>query len=569
MSNNDVVLLQRAIARDFVRNSGSMTDHEHQNYFVSKHYLRAYEPGLEDIRSGIVDGGKDCGIDSAYIYVNGFCIRDDTSLSHLGRRASLDLILLQVKNTSGFGEAAIDKLLVNLPKLLDFNRDEKVLQQFVNPKLIEITRRFLVAYENLDMPELSIYIGFASLKAADLHANTVAKAERLKDSLRYLFRACTPQVDFLGASELSELMREPPIVTRKLRLSENPISTDMTGGYIGVVRIADYENFITTETGELDSALFEANVRDYEGESAVNGNIAETLETADSAVDFWWLNNGVTIVASQVQSANKRLELVSPQIVNGLQTSTEIFKRKRSGGASDSRSVLVKVIEATDENVRERIIRATNSQTAFGPSALKATDVVQRQIEEYLLDKGLFYERRRRHYLNANKPVDRIISIDYMGQALLSAAVQAPHTARAEPSRVFDSELYDLVFGARHPLPMFHACLQILRQAEDFLTAHHRAVPADDFKFHLAMLVTMAMTRKENPSSRDLASLENVRASTKILRSMLELIQLEYDQMVRRTGVVMLDQLSKDPSVTGKLMARGRSYLRSTRRDGN
>src|SRR4051794_26979345 len=115
------------------------------------------------------------------------------------------------------------------------------------------------------------------------------------------------------------------------------------------------------------------------------------------------------ILDGRDQPANKVLELESPQIVNGLQTSHEIFKRRVTGPEADERSVLVKVIEAEESSRRERIIRATNSQTPFGPSTLRATDKVQRQIEEYLSERGLFYERRRRYYFNQNKPVDRIV----------------------------------------------------------------------------------------------------------------------------------------------------------------
>jgi hypothetical protein len=246
------------------------------------------------------------------------------------------------------------------------------------------------------------------------------------------------------------------VVSRKLQLAGNPISTDTAGGYIAVVRLEDYEDFITTEDGELDTALFEANVRNYEGQTDVNQSIEETLNRSDAAVDFWWLNNGVTIVASRIQPANKILELEAPQIVNGLQTSTEIYKRsRRDVSAKDGRSVLVKVIEAKDSGVRERIIRATNSQTAFGPSTLRATDQVQRQIEDYLFKHGVYYERRRRLYLNQGIPLDKIVSIDLMGQALVSVVVRLPHLARSTPSKVFNREIYDLAFKLEYPIEMY------------------------------------------------------------------------------------------------------------------
>ncbi len=61
------------------------------------------------------------------------------------------------------------------------------------------------------------------------------------------------------------------------------------------------------------------------GKNNVNSSISETLHRADDN-DFWWLNNGVTVLASEATLVNNReLQIVNPEIVNGLQTSMEIY----------------------------------------------------------------------------------------------------------------------------------------------------------------------------------------------------------------------------------------------------
>ncbi|WBB56702.1 AIPR family protein [Verrucosispora sp. WMMD573] len=567
MSTNDIVLLGATLERERKKTASKLEISDFHTFFFARQYLKAYSPTHDDLLSGLVDGGKDCGIDGIYVFVDSLCIRDDEPVGRLGRRANLDLIILQVKNTSGFAEPAIDKLALNLPKLLDFGRDEEALAQYVNPKLIEVTRRFLETYKSLDLPQLRIFVAFASLRATHLHPQIEFRGNDLCTTVGRIFGGSETSVQFLGAGEVCALVRDNPPTVRRLQLAENPISTDKAGGYVGVVRLDDYERFITGPAGDLDAGLFEANVRDYEGETAVNRSIQQTLEQGESEIDFWWLNNGVTIVASRVQPANKMLELDSPQIVNGLQTSTEIYKRKkRAEGDSDSRSVLVKVIEAPDDAVRDRIIRATNSQTAFGPSVLRATDLVQRQIEEYLLDKNLFYERRRRHYFNRQFPVDRIVSIDAMGQAVLSATVQTPHVARKNAGRVFDEDVYELVFHPGHPLAAYHACVQLLQSSRDFLSAYRKQISVEDFQYQLTMLLSVAMTRKNQPTMRDVAKLEGVEVRTSLAKEMFTLVQEEYDQSSRISGVYLLDQLAKDEDVTKRLLERGRHYLRSSTR---
>jgi hypothetical protein len=564
---NDVVLLEGMLKRHRERVSPDLSAVDHATFYATEQYLKNYHLSHEEVLDGIVDGEKDCGIDTIHMFANNICIRDDTPLAGLGRRVTLDLVLMQVKNTGGFSEDPINRLIANLPKIFVFDRDELALARSVNPRLIEISRRFLAAYRELDILELRIFVAFASLKAVHLHPNTVEKSKELESCVQSLFGNAQVAVNFLDAQTICEMSREQISTTHVLNLAENSISTDTAGGYIGVVKLADYERFITSDAGELDASLFEANVRDYEGETAVNQSIQQTLETQDDEVDFWWLNNGVTIVATNVQPANKLLKLESPQIVNGLQTSTEIYKRSRRSEADDARSVLVKVIEARNPTTRDRIIRATNSQTSFGPSALKATDRVQRDIEEYLGDRGLYYERRKRYYSNQGVPIQKIVSIEQMGQAVVSVLVQVPHVARGKATRIYDDDVYEDIFSADHALSMYAACISILRQCERFLLDLPDLRPQSlDFVFHLSSLVGIALTRRDRPSAIELGRLESVSVSPATMKPLLSLVQDEYARVTRRGGHVLLDQIAKDEAVGERILERGRSYMRSTRR---
>lgn len=567
MVANDVILLADMVEREKANVDSRLTPPQQEAYFASKHYLQDYQPSHDDLMAGIVDGTRDGGLDAVYIFANGLCVRDDTPLDKLGRHVSLDLCLLQVKNATGFKEDAIDKLIVGLPSLLNFGRDEQALARQYNERVVEITRRFLSAYRNLELPLLRIYVAFASLRAEEVHVNTQEKADRLVEVLTGCFGSGKTSVEFLTATKLADMARERPKVTRSLALAENAISTNTAGGYIGVVKLADYERFITAETGELDHALFEANVRDYEGDVSVDRSIEQTLSVADKEVDFWWLNNGVTIVASRVQPSNKLLQLDSPQIVNGLQTSNEIYKRSRQAAYdSDERAVLVKVIEARTDEVRDRIIRATNSQTSLGPSALRATDKVQRQVEEHLRKEGLFYERRRRHYHNQGLPADKIVSIDRMAQAILATLAQAPHVARGEISRLFEREYYDLLFTPSHPIQMYASCIGLLRDAERFLREATKIGPAaEDYVFHLTMLSAMASTRKNRPSASDIASSRPLSRTT--YHHLFGIVQDEFERFGRRTNTLLLDQIAKNDKVTSSVLEKGRTYLLTSSRN--
>ena len=154
-----------------------------------------------------------------------------------------------------------------------------------------------------------------------------------------------------------------------------------------------------TTSGEIRRAMLEPNVRDYQGaKNPANTAIRETLE-AENQPEFWWLNNGVTVLAKSCSVSGSKIIVERPEVVNGLQTSIEIFKYfKPHPEKDDKRTVLVRIIVPPDEQVRTKIIRATNLHPLISDVSLHATDPIHFDIEEKLRLYQLFYERRKGEY---------------------------------------------------------------------------------------------------------------------------------------------------------------------------
>lgn len=73
-----------------------------------------------------------------------------------------------------------------------------------------------------------------------------------------------------------------------------------------------------------------------------------TLEAQDK-IDFWNLNNGITLLTSSATLYDDTIEAENIQIVNGLQTTNTIFNYFSNGGTDGAkRSVLVKIIVSTE-----------------------------------------------------------------------------------------------------------------------------------------------------------------------------------------------------------------------------
>lgn len=213
-----------------------------------------------------------------------------------------------------------------------------------------------------------------------------------------MFSGSSFSFEFIGAKRLLELTRSIPSTSRVLEISES--LSIASGSYVCLVALPKYYEFIS-DSGALSRSIFESNVRDYQGSITVNTGIRTTLRNPNSE-NFWYLNNGVTIITPKAVLGGKRLTIEDPQIVNGLQTSHELHKyfSELSPIPNDERTILVRVICESKEEARDRIIRATNSQTSIPPASLRSSDEIHRNIEDYLKVNGYYYDRKKNHYKN-------------------------------------------------------------------------------------------------------------------------------------------------------------------------
>jgi hypothetical protein len=253
------------------------------------------------------------------------------------------------------------------------------------------------------------------------------------------------------------------------------------------------------------------------------------------------------------------LTVENPEIVNGLQTSTEVHGYFRNSNTEkESRNVLVRVIVPNAAGSRDRIIKATNSQTAIPPASLRATDPIHRNIEQYLRPFNLFYDRRKNFYKNEGKPINRIISIPQMAQAVMAIVLRRPDTARARPSSLIKrDEEYLRLFSSDYPIEVYRASAELLKQTEHFLSEHPDAPPSaerNNLKFYAAMAVSQVSLQSRAPSPNEIASLAGTPASPDQLEAAYQIVKAEY----QRLGGT--DQVAKGPD----LLASAAERLRMT-----
>lgn len=531
--SNDMIILNEILGQSRISRAPKLTEPAFLELFAAEQILKDFDLSTDEIESGLIGDGQDGGIDGFYLFANGGLVLDDFDGSGMKKDPTLELILIQTKSANGFAETPIERFITVSDDILDLSRPTGELSKVYNPGLVEGVIRFRRANTLLAMRFPRFRVSYYYVCKGDQPDSQVQrKADKLKRSVKDKFPSAEVDVLFVGASDLLRLARRSTKTTYILKLAENPVSSTGDVGFVCLVALRDYFNFMTDERGALRKNIFEANVRDYQGTTAVNEAIQATLINRESE-DFWWLNNGVTIIASRASAGAKELTIEDPQIVNGLQTSTEIFNYfSNSNSEGDSRRLLVRVIVPSSAASGDKIIKATNSQTAVQQASLRATDKIHRDIEEYLKPRGIYYDRRKNFYKNEGRPLDAIIGIPLLAQAVMSILLGRPDDARARPSSLLkgDSD-YEQIYSKTIPINAYFVCAAVLRRTDSFLRGAQPPFTARDrnnIHFYVAMYAAYLLAGHWMPSKNLVAGLDPTAMDEAVLAKACESVTHEF-----------------------------------------
>lgn len=466
-------------------NACHMSQDDAWELFVAWLITRNDDTTLDTLRSGTVDGANDGGMDTiltllegAVLPIDHSVIEDPSAARKMSEGLDLTLHVIQAKNNRTMSQRSISAIHSVLPLALDLSRDLGELSAELNDHALEQLSIFRSAYKNLlsRRPKVTVKVTIASRgDSAKAPENVVSRAERLRDDCSRTVPSADVIVALAGADELWHMYDQRPQETLELHCEE--LLTD-SGSYVALATLPSYMRLITDASLNLRRHLFDANVRDYQGQVAVNKEITASLSDSHGP-EFWWLNNGVTLLCDEAHGAGKTLALRNIQIVNGLQTSHTLALWSKDSQAStaastpslqDDRKILVRVIVASDDAVRDKIIRATNRQTPVPDASLRATDEVQRRIEAFFSAKGLFYDRRKGYYRNLGKDPAKIIGIPYLGQAMYAIAYGKPEVARGKPNSLLAEDArYLQAFDAKANIEIFYWAATVLRAVDEHL----------------------------------------------------------------------------------------------------
>ena len=454
-----------AYLRDFVAEFG-LADMEHTKAFehfvnycvISRHHLESFDP--EDVSVG---GGGDLGLDGVAILVDDHLVRcreDVDYFKNTLRRLDVDFVFTQAKMSPHFDVADIGSFVAGV-------------RQFFEDSLPEGVNQTLLAFHAVKEYVFDSSIHMDHSPTCRLYYATTgswqgdpALQSRIDQGVKDLKQTglfSSVEMIAVDAEALKRLHRElHQKITREILFEKHAILPQIGGvqeAYIGIVPCLEYLKLICDEEGALNKRLFYDNVRDFQGHNPVNQEIQETVQDATRNDRFALLNNGVTVVARDVNKVGATFRLRDYQVVNGCQTSHILYlNRQHLTGAVH---LPFKLIVTGDTEVTNQIIQATNRQTEVKLEAFESLAPFQKKLEEFYLALGrdascpLYYERRSKQYDNMDVGRDRIITLATQINCFVAMFLNEPHSTHRYNGELLSS-YRERIFGDSHsPMPYF------------------------------------------------------------------------------------------------------------------
>ena len=473
MAKNDIILIDSIISDRIGQRIPSADKGEVFEFLACEQILKDFDLTKDEILSGSVDGKDDGGIDSIFIFVNGNLLTDINDFRWPKCSCEISVFIITCKHHDTFAQEPLNNEYATVSEIFDLSKSDDDLKASYNEDVLMMRRLFSAAYIKTAsyLDKLSFNFVYASRGDTEMIGeNIYSRSEQIKDKMRSLFSNCVPNYFFLGSTEILLLYRKKP--KYELNLYHNGIISYKDECHIVLCNLKDFFAFITDDDGKLKKYLFDSNVRDYMGNNSVNLDIMTSLKEY-SHIDFWWLNNGITILARSAINVGSFIKVQDVQIVNGLQTSQTIFQYINSikpENPKEERCVMIKIITQNNPEIRDNIIRSTNNQTAIMTKSLFATDKIQRDIEEVMRIEGFYYERRTNCY--ANKDIDNnlIFDIMYLSAAYLCLILKVPEKAANFKQKFLKSiDLYKELFSGKEDLKIWPKLAVLLRKTDTVL----------------------------------------------------------------------------------------------------
>lgn len=490
------------------------------NYCVVNNIYGSDDFDLEEITTGKATQG----IDGIAIIVNQKfvnTIEDIDTLIEYNKSISVKFVLIQAKTSSSFDNTEIGNMLTY--SKLFFSDDTSMFHTPEMQHFIELKEYIFSKGDKLKKnPELFLF--YVTLGTWTEDENLQATISVGKESLRGTNLFSNISFEPCGSEKIQDLYRKTKEKLKSTFKFEKRITmysiNDDEVGYSGVLPFKEFKKLIIDENGAT-KAVFEDNIRDYLGPNPdVNKNITETIKTGNVNA-FSMLNNGITVVTSSIIISGDIATIEDYQIVNGFQTSNVLIENMDSVEGIDELIIPIRIIATKDENLKNDITRATNSQTAIKKDQLEALSTFQKKLEEYYKtyrdEDALVYERRTGQYRDSNIPKNRIVTIAMQIKTVAAMFLDEPSGVSGQYGTVA-KRVGNKIFKTADKEIIYYVSSLALYKIENLFKTHKIDKKYRRARYHAMMLFRMLVSTEEMPRF-------NARKMENYCKSILEVLE--------------------------------------------
>lgn len=381
-----------------------------------------------DIKEIVVDGQYDGGVDAMLL--------DPSSEDN-------NLVLVQSKfyQVINYDEVrdAVDKLI------LFYKSMERGEYHSVNEN---VQRRFLTLNSEVGEESKVQFVFYTSAPKKGIRKDRIEKLlkEHFSDTTNF-------EIIVLFGDDVVEEIKE--LESRRPTVESGEIVIDKANNALFYGDEAAIVNVSAFSLKELyakhNKNLLSRNLRYFVIKRDIDKSINETI--AECPDQFWFKNNGVTIICDSFSVDGRRVKLRDFSIVNGGQTTTII---SRSGHVTKESDFYLpcKIIQASGDTEDEKngfileIAKSTNSQKPIKQIDLKSNAPEQIRFANAMREVGVYYQTKR------GETIPKDYQFDYMnadlaqiGKLGLAAIFQLPASSRNKPSSLYNDRFYNIVFN--------------------------------------------------------------------------------------------------------------------------
>jgi hypothetical protein len=377
----------------------------------------------------LTEGGGDFGIDAIHISDE---VDNEFTVTLFQGKYSKD----KLEGNANFSENAIKQMIHAIRYLFD-----------PTASLKNVNRRLQIKVEET---RALIRDGYIPQVRAIACNNGLTWNKSAEQEIKRAFKS---QVEFehCNHDRLLSILQAPKQIRETLQFSGKAIVEDFNFSRVFVGRIAVSE--ISAMIDRHGERLLERNIRRYLGleGNRVNERIRATLHSDKDRTNFYFYNNGITLICDKfnyngLQQGDYQVNIENLQIINGGQTCMTIFKTEHDSLPVTPRAeafVLVRLYELSGDNedLVQQITFATNSQNPVDWKDLRANDDLQRRLEIDINQLGFSYRRKRSDSALKNNE----ITTGTTAAAILSVWRRKPHQAKFLTREHF-GKLYSDIF---------------------------------------------------------------------------------------------------------------------------